>query len=75
MSASGMGNLIGNFCYWLRTRPRRYGFALVAVSVATVLRYLLGLLFGLTLPFILYYPTIMLVALLGRKFSAKLRTS
>jgi formate hydrogenlyase transcriptional activator len=65
MSASGLGNLIGNFCYWLKTWPRRYGFALAAVFLATVLRYLFGSLFGLTLPFILYYPAIMLVALLG----------
>lgn len=42
-----------------------YGFALVAVSAATLLRYGLDVALGFTQPFILFYPTIMLIALLG----------
>ena len=51
--------------YWLRTWPRRYGFALIAVAAATLLRYSLDVALGFTQPFFLFYPTIMLIALLG----------
>ena len=44
---------------------RWYGFALVAVIVAAFLRYVLVITLGDTPLFILAYPTIMLVALLG----------
>jgi PAS domain S-box-containing protein len=51
--------------YWLRTWPLWYGFALIAVVAATLLRYGLDVALGFTQPFILFYPTIMLIALLG----------
>ena len=50
---------------WLQSRPQMYGFALAAVLTATLLRYGLGVALGFTQPFILFYPTIMLIALLG----------
>src|SRR5271169_1414416 len=48
--------------YLLHTWPRRYGFALIAVAVATLLRYALHNLLGANLPFLLFYPIIWLVA-------------
>jgi formate hydrogenlyase transcriptional activator len=50
---------------WLHTGPRRYALAVVAVGFATLLRYALGFFLGLKEPFILFYPTIMAVALLA----------
>ena len=49
----------------LHTRPRRYGMALAGVIVASLLRYGVDVAVGTTPPFILFYPTIMLIALLG----------
>jgi PAS domain S-box-containing protein len=63
MSSADPRELLGSFNGWLRTQPRRYGFALISVIVATLLRYVLGATFGPTLPFLLFYPAIMLVAL------------
>src|SRR6266567_1172736 len=51
--------------YRLHAWPRRYGFALAALTVATLVRYGLDVALGFSQPFILFYPTIMLVALLG----------
>jgi len=42
----------------------RYGFALLAVAVAAALRYWLGT-FGLTAPYITFYPIVMLVAIIA----------
>ena len=50
--------------YWLRTWPRRYGFALLAVIIAALVRYGLDVALGIGHPFFLFYPTIMLIALL-----------
>ena len=50
---------------WLQARPQMYGFALAAVLAATLLRYGLDVALGFTQPFIFFYPTIMLIALLG----------
>ena len=47
---------------WLHTWPRRYGFAVIAVAVATLLRYPLSKLLGDNLPFLLFFPAIWLVA-------------
>src|ERR1017187_8817904 len=51
--------------YWLHTWPRQYGFALVAVTAAALVRYRLDVALGFTHPFLLFCPTIMLIALLG----------
>jgi hypothetical protein len=50
---------------WLQTWPQKYGFALVAVAAAALLRYGLDIALGFAQPFILFYPTIMLIAPLG----------
>ncbi|HEY3619937.1 MAG TPA: DUF4118 domain-containing protein [Candidatus Sulfotelmatobacter sp.] len=50
---------------WARTWPLRYGFALIAVVAAALLRYGLDVALGFTQPFILFYPTIALIALLS----------
>ncbi len=63
MSGADPGELLGSFYGWLRTQPRRYGFALISVIVATLLGYVPGAAFGLTLPFLPFHPAIMLVAL------------
>jgi PAS domain S-box-containing protein len=63
MSGADPRELLGSFKGWLHTQPRRYGFALISVIVATLLRYVLGAAFGLTLPFLLFYPAILMVAL------------
>src|SRR6202020_918790 len=54
-------SLMSQFHNW----PLRYGSALLAVIAAALLRYLLGALVDGTPPFILFYPTIMFVSLLG----------
>ena len=50
---------------WLHRWPGRYGAALLAVVVATLAHYALGLALGLLPPFVLFLPTIMLVALVA----------
>src|SRR5579864_2406076 len=65
MSSADRGETTAISARWLRARPQIYGFALVAVSAAALLRYGLDIALGFTQPFILFYPTIMLIALLG----------
>jgi len=62
MSTADRGNPIGTSAPWLRSRFRRYAFALITVVVATLLRAALGKLLGPSLPFIVFYPAIWLVA-------------
>src|SRR5579864_8048178 len=65
MSVADRRETIGASAFWLDTWPRRYGCALIAVAAAALLRYGLDIALGFTQPFILFYPTIMLIALLG----------
>ncbi len=62
MSPADRREPVGRSAYWLDKWPRQYGFALATVGVATLLRYLLGWLIGANLPFVLFYPAILLVA-------------
>jgi PAS domain S-box-containing protein len=62
MSFADRKGTIGASAYWLHTWPQRYGFALIAVAAATLLRYPLGKLLGANLPFLLFFPAIWLVA-------------
>jgi hypothetical protein len=62
MSSADRGNPIGTSAPWLRSRLRRYAFALITVAVATLMRAALGKLLGPNLPFIVFYPVIWLVA-------------
>jgi PAS domain S-box-containing protein len=66
MSIADRKGTIGTSAYWLQTWPRRYGFALIAVAAATLLRYPLGKLLGANLPFLLFLPAIWLVAWMAR---------
>lgn len=50
---------------WRRYWPLRYGLPALVVAVATVLSHLLGQHFGVTPPFLLFYPAVMVVALLA----------
>jgi PAS domain S-box-containing protein len=50
---------------WLPTRPRQYGFALMAAGFATFVRYGLGVEFGFSHSFTLFYLPILVVALLA----------
>jgi hypothetical protein len=50
---------------WLRTRPRQYGFALVTVCAAVALQRALELEIGFPHSFLMFYPTILIVALLA----------
>jgi PAS domain S-box-containing protein len=65
MSFADRRETIGASANWVRTWPRRYGLALIAVAVATLLRYALSKLLGPNLPFLLFYPAILLVAWLA----------
>jgi len=62
MSFADRKGTIGTSAYWLRTWPGRYGFAVIAVLAATLLRYALSRVLGSSLPFLLFYPIIWLVA-------------
>src|SRR5579864_4642504 len=48
--------------YWLQGWLRQYGFAILTVAAATMLRFALTQFIGANLPFILFYPAILLVA-------------
>jgi K+-sensing histidine kinase KdpD len=65
MSSADRTGLIVVFGAWLRTRPRRYGFALLSVAVATLVQYALVVSFGPLPPFVIFLPAIIVVALLA----------
>ena len=48
-----------------RNRSVAYGLTIVAVALATLLRFVLAPVLGEGVPFILYYPTIVLCAWFG----------
>jgi formate hydrogenlyase transcriptional activator len=50
---------------WLRTEPGRHGFALACVLAAAVMRYGLGVYLGFRGYYTLFYPAILMVALLA----------
>ena len=63
MSSADQNNFLGAPWYWLQRWPQRYGFALAAVGVATLLKYGVDAGFGFSPPFLFYYPTITIIAL------------
>jgi formate hydrogenlyase transcriptional activator len=64
MSSADRGEPVGS--QWYRhTWLQRYGGALIAVAAAALLSYGVEVAVGVIPPFILFYPTIMLVVLLG----------
>jgi two-component system, sensor histidine kinase and response regulator len=50
---------------WLRTKPRRYGFAFVAICAAVGAQRALEVSIGFPHSFLLFYPTTLIVALLA----------
>lgn len=62
MSFADRREAVRRSVYLLHTWPRRYGFALIAVAAATLLRYASSKLLGANVPFLLFYPAIWLVA-------------
>ena len=50
---------------WKRYGLLRYGFSVAAVAVALVLSYLLKTYFGVTSSFLMFYPAVMLVTIIG----------
>src|SRR5579864_4143077 len=62
MSSADRRERVGPSAYWLHGWARQYGFALMIVAAATLLRYALAVLIGSNLLFILFYPAILLVA-------------
>lgn len=65
MSSADRRETIGALSRRLRIWPQQYGLALGAVLAAGLARYGLDVALGFTHPFVLFYPVIMLVALLG----------
>src|SRR5258708_16161839 len=64
MSFADRWEAIGTSIYWFHTWPQRYGFALMALTAAALFRYGVGVHLGFTQPFIVFYPTILLITLL-----------
>jgi len=65
MSAANSRKSVGTPALWLRSGPRCYGFAVLAVAAATAMHFGLDLFGPFQPPFILFYPAIVLVALLA----------
>ena len=56
---------IASSANWIRGLNRNYAFALAGVLLAGAIRYRLDVALGFTQPFVLFYPVITLIALLG----------
>lgn len=65
MSSANRRETSASSAYWLQRWLRQYGFALVIVAAAGLMRYGLLVALGSSQPFISFYPAIMLIALLG----------
>ena len=65
MSSADRPGSIFAFASWMRTWPRRYGFALIAVCTAIAAQRGLEVGIGFAHSFLLFYPTILLVSLLA----------
>jgi hypothetical protein len=56
MSSADRSETTAIFAYWLQDWPRRYGFALMMVAVATLLRFALTEVIGANLLFSCFTP-------------------
>jgi PAS domain S-box-containing protein len=65
MSFADLRGTIGSFEAFLHSKPRRYGFAVLSIAIATGLRYVLGIYLGFQSPFFLYPPTLIAIAVLA----------
>ncbi len=64
MSSADRPGAIFVFGNWMRTWPRRYGFAFAAVCIAIAAQRTLEITIGFPHSFLLFYPTILMVSLL-----------
>lgn len=62
MSAADRRGTIGLSANWLKTRPRSYGFAVVMVGLATLVRYGMKLSLGPFPPFVIFLPAVIVTA-------------
>ena len=65
MKSADRRQTIGISANWIRGLNRNYAFALAGVLLAGAIRYRLDVALGFTQPFVLFYPVITLIALLG----------
>jgi formate hydrogenlyase transcriptional activator len=65
MSSADRSGPISVFAHWLRTGPRRYGFAFLTVAIAVTTRFTLESLLGFRHEYVLFVPAVMIVALLA----------
>jgi len=65
MSTADRRGAIGISAKWLQSWPRRYGFAIVMVAVATLVRYGLNAALGPFPPFVIFLPAVIVAAVLG----------
>ncbi len=65
MNSADRSETVGISAKWIRSLNRNYAFALAGVLVASAIRYQLDVSLGFTQPFVLFYPVIILIALVG----------
>jgi K+-sensing histidine kinase KdpD len=65
MKSADRRETIAGSANWIRGLNRNYAFALAGVLLAGAIRYRLDVALGFTQPFVLFYPVITLIALLG----------
>lgn len=65
MSSADRTGAIGVSANWLQTRPSRYGFAVVVVVAATLVRYGLSVAQGPFSPFVIFVPAVIVTAVLA----------
>ena len=64
MSFADQPKTTGLHAHWLHHIPRQYGFALIAVTVSALVRFGLDHAFGFSDSFVVFYPAILIAALL-----------
>jgi len=65
MSSADRLGIVGVSANWLRTWPQRYGFAVLLVAAATLVRYAISVMLGPFPPFAIFVPAIILAAVLA----------
>ena len=65
MSLADPAGAIGRSVAWLHTAPRRYGFAVLVLVATTLARFALEFTLGQFPPFVMFFPAILIVALLA----------
>ena len=65
MSSADRRGVLGASANWLQTWPRRYGFALFAVIVATFVRQGMNVTLGPFPPFVIFVPAVIVASVLA----------